>query len=379
MRKRIIIFGATGSIGTQTLEIIDKNKDKFELIGVASKGNVDKLKAIAEKFKVPYVALFDNKPFSLSYNAKTFYGKEGLEQLANLDSDLVIMSISGIEAVYPLKISIERGANIAIATKEIVVACGDLIKKWLKKSKSKLIPIDSEHSALFQLINSFRKKNIEKIILTASGGPFWNKSREDMEKTKLEEVLKHPTWKMGYKTTIDSANLVNKGLEVIEAHFFFNFDYNSIKVMIHPQSIVHGMIELVDGSIIAQMAYPDMRIPIQYALFYPQRPKIKWSPFDLKNQKLEFYDVDYDKFPALQLAYEVGKKGGVYPAIFAISDEVLVELFIKGIINFKDIVSFIKYALESWKEFKEIENLEQIEYIKNWIKNLIKQKVGYNL
>ncbi|ACK42476.1 MULTISPECIES: 1-deoxy-D-xylulose-5-phosphate reductoisomerase [Dictyoglomus] len=379
MRKRIIIFGATGSIGTQTLEIIDKNKDKFELIGVASKGNVDKLKAIAEKFKVPYVALFDNKPFSLSYNAKTFYGKEGLEQLANLDSDLVIMSISGIEAVYPLKISIERGANIAIATKEIVVACGDLIKKWLKKSKSKLIPIDSEHSALFQLINSFRKKNIEKIILTASGGPFWNKSREEMEKTKLEEVLKHPTWKMGYKTTIDSANLVNKGLEVIEAHFFFNFDYNSIKVMIHPQSIVHGMIELVDGSIIAQMAYPDMRIPIQYALFYPQRPKIKWSPFDLKNQKLEFYDVDYDKFPALQLAYEVGKKGGVYPAIFAISDEVLVELFIKGIINFKDIVSFIKYALESWKEFKEIENLEQIEYIKNWIKNLIKQKVGYNL
>lgn len=376
MRKKIIIFGATGSIGTQTLEIIDKNKDKFELIGVASKGNIDRLKAIAEKFKVPYVALFDNKPFSLSYNAKIFYGKEGLENLANLDADLVIMSISGIEAIYPLKISIERGANIAIATKEIIVACGDLIKKWLKRSRSKLIPIDSEHSALFQLINSFKKKNIENIILTASGGPFWNKSKEDMEKTKLEEVLKHPTWKMGYKTTIDSANLVNKGLEVIEAHFFFNFDYNSIKVMIHPQSIVHGMIELVDGSIIAQMAYPDMRIPIQYALFYPQRSNIKWSLFDLKNQKLDFYDVDYDKFPALQIAYEVGKKGGVYPAIFAISDEVLVELLMKGVINFKDIVPFIKYALESWKEFKKIENIEQIEYIKNWVKNLIKQKVG---
>lgn len=376
MKKRIVIFGVTGSIGTQTIEIIEKHKDKFELVGVASKGNINKLKEVAEKFKVPYVSLFDNTPFSLSYNAKIFHGREGLEYIANLEVDLAVMAISGIEAIYPLKILISRGINVAIATKEIIVACGDLIKKWLKKSKSKLIPIDSEHSALFQLINSFKRKEIESIYLTASGGPFWNKSKDEMEKTNIEEVLRHPTWNMGYKTTIDSANLVNKGLEVIEAHFFFNFDYDSIKVLIHPQSIVHGMVEFLDGPIIAHMAYPDMRIPIQYALFYPKRSGIKWNLLSLSNRSLDFYEVDYDKFPALKLAYEVGKKGGVYPAIFAISDEFLVNFFIKGIIKFKEIVPLIEYVLSSWKEFKKIEDLDQLEYIKKWVENTLKNRLG---
>lgn len=377
VKKKIIIFGVTGSIGKQTIEVIEKNKDNFEIVGIASKGNIELLKIYAEKFKIPYIGIYEKKQISLSYSPKKiFYGREGLKELALVDTDLIVMSISGIEAIYPTKVAIENGKNIAIATKEIVVACGDLIKKWLKKSKSSLIPIDSEHSALFQLIKSLKKRNIEKIYLTASGGPFWNKSKEKIENATIEDVLKHPTWNMGIKTTVDSANLMNKALEIIEANFFFNFKYESIKVLIHPQSIVHGMVELKDGSIISHLAYPDMRIPIQYALFYPKRGNSKWSLLDLSNHKLEFYEVDYEKFPALDLGYQVGKKGGVYPAILAIADEILVKLFLEKVIKFNEIVPMIKYLIESWDNFSEIEDLEQLDILSQWIKNKINKKIG---
>lgn len=376
-KKKIVIFGVTGSIGKQTIEVIEKNKDKFEIVGVASKGNIELLKIYAEKFKIPYVAIYEKKPISLSYSPKKiFYGREGLKELALVDADLVVMSISGIEAIYPTKVAIEEGKNIAIATKEIIVACGELIKKWLKTSKSSLIPIDSEHSALYQLIKSLKKRTIEILYLTASGGPFWNKPKEDIEKATIDDVLKHPTWNMGNKTTVDSANLMNKALEVIEANFFFNFRYESIRVLIHPQSIVHGMVELKDGSIIAHMAYPDMRIPIQYALFYPQRSHIKWNLLNLSNHKLDFYEVDYEKFPALDLGYQVGKKGGVYPAILVIADEILVRLFLERLIKFKDIVPLIKYLLDTWNNFSEIEELEQLEILYQWIKDRINKKIG---
>ncbi|MFN3699418.1 MAG: 1-deoxy-D-xylulose-5-phosphate reductoisomerase, partial [Dictyoglomus sp.] len=234
---------------------------------------------------------------------------------------------------------------------------------------------DSEHSALFQLMNAFKRKSIDKIFLTASGGPFWNKPKEYIENATLEDVLKHPTWNMGSKTTIDSANLVNKALEVIEAHFFFNFKYESIKVLIHPQSLVHGMIELRDGSIIAHMAYPDMKIPIQYALFYPERSNFKWNLLNLSDKKLEFYEVDLERYPALALAYEVGKKGGVYPAIFAVADEIVVGLFLNNLIKFKEIVPLIQYTMEAWNGFSKIEDLSQLDIIMNWVKDIINKKL----
>ncbi len=375
MKKKVTILGVTGSIGRQTIEVINANKDKFEIVGIASKRNAELLKFFAEKFKVPYVALYDRKDLSFSYNPKLLYGREGLEELASLDTDLVVISISGIEAIYPTKVAIENGKKIAIATKEVIVACGELIKTWLRKSKSILIPIDSEHSALFQLMNAFKRKSIDKIFLTASGGPFWNKPKEYIENATLEDVLKHPTWNMGSKTTIDSANLVNKALEVIEAHFFFNFKYESIKVLIHPQSLVHGMIELRDGSIIAHMAYPDMKIPIQYALFYPERSNFKWNLLNLSDKKLEFYEVDLERYPALALAYEVGKKGGVYPAIFAIADEIVVGLFLNNLIKFKEIVPLIQYTMEAWNGFSKIEDLSQLDIIINWVKDIINKKL----
>ena len=240
--KNVVILGASGSIGFQTIDIIRKHKDKFRILGLAVKENVSILKDLAEEFKPPYLAIYNSsveKP-SLSYTPKILFGREGIEILASLkEADLVVIAISGISAIYPTRQAILNNKKIALATKEVIVTAGKFLKEWLKNSKSEIIPVDSEHSAIFQLLQN--RKSVERIILTASGGPFFGKDRKYIEEVKLENVLKHPRWKMGKKTTIDSANLVNKALEIVEAHYLFDFPYEKIDVLIHPQSIVHGV------------------------------------------------------------------------------------------------------------------------------------------
>jgi len=367
--KNIVILGATGSIGIQTLEIIREHKEKFRILGLAIKENISVLKNIAEEFKPPYLAIYNSSidiP-SFSYKPKIFFGREGLEILAGLDDvDLVIVAISGIEAIYPTRRAILNNKKIALATKEVIVTAGRFLKEWLKNSKSEIVPIDSEHSAIFQLIQD--RKDVERIILTASGGPFFDKDINYIEKVRVEDVLKHPRWKMGKKTTIDSANLVNKALEIVEAHYLFDIPYENIDVFIHPQSIVHGIIELIDGSFIAHLSPTDMKFAIQYALFHPERINFKWEKLTFNNLKLEFYSIDNNKFPIISYLYNIAKKGEIYPAILAIADEILVHAFLENRIQFSQIVPLIIEIVEKWKGKNEIENIEELFDLIDWVK-----------
>ncbi|MEN2984174.1 MAG: 1-deoxy-D-xylulose-5-phosphate reductoisomerase [Dictyoglomaceae bacterium] len=376
--KRVVILGASGSIGLQTVEVIREHRDKFAIVGIAVKENILTLKELAEEFKPPYLAVYNSNieiP-SFSYNPRILFGREGIEFLASLeDIDLVIIAISGLEAIYPTKKAILSNKKIALATKEVIVTCGKFFKEWLKNSKSEIIPIDSEHSAIFQLFSD-RKGEVERIILTASGGPFFGKEEKYIENAEIDEVLNHPRWRMGKKTTIDSANLVNKALEIVEAHYLFNLPYEKIDVLIHPQSIVHGIIELIDGSLIAYLSPTDMKFAIQYALFYPERINYKWRKLDLRDMRLDFYPVD-DQFPIIKYLYEVVKKGDVFPAILAISDEIFVSQFLKGNIKFSQIVPLIIKVMENWKGKNEIEGEEDLLELIAWTEkeaiNLIKK------
>ncbi|MCS7202142.1 MAG: 1-deoxy-D-xylulose-5-phosphate reductoisomerase [Dictyoglomus sp.] len=376
--KRVVILGASGSIGLQTIEVIREHRDKFAIVGIAVKENILTLKELAEEFRPPYLAVYNSNieiP-SFSYNPTILFGREGIEFLASLeDIDLVIIAISGLEAIYPTKKAILSNKKIALATKEVIVTCGKFFKEWLKNSNSEIIPIDSEHSAIFQLLSD-RKGEIERIILTASGGPFFGKEKKYIENVELEEVLNHPRWRMGKKTTIDSANLVNKALEIVEAHYLFNLPYEKIDVLIHPQSIVHGIIELIDGSLIAYLSPTDMKFAIQYALFYPERINYKWQKLDLRDMRLDFYPVD-DQFPIIKYLYEVVKKGDIFPAILAISDEIFVSQFLKGNIKFSQIVPLIIKVMENWKGKNEIEGEEDLLELIAWTEkeaiNLIKK------
>ncbi|MGB9857835.1 MAG: 1-deoxy-D-xylulose-5-phosphate reductoisomerase [Dictyoglomaceae bacterium] len=367
--KNVVILGASGSIGFQTIDIIRKHKDKFRILGLAVKENVSILKDLAEEFKPPYLAIYNSsveKP-SLSYTPKILFGREGIEILASLkEADLVVIAISGISAIYPTRQAILNNKKIALATKEVIVTAGKFLKEWLKNSKSEIIPVDSEHSAIFQLLQN--RKSVERIILTASGGPFFGKDRKYIEEVKLEDVLKHPRWKMGKKTTIDSANLVNKALEIVEAHYLFDFPYEKIDVLIHPQSIVHGIIEFIDGSFIAYLSPPDMKFAIQYALFHPERISYKWEKLNLMDLKLEFYPVDDKVFPIISYLYEMVKRGDVYPPILAVSDEIFVSHFLNGDIKFSQIVPLIIKVMENWKGKSKIESIEELFDLIDWVK-----------
>lgn len=377
--KNVVILGTSGSIGLQTIDVIRKHKDKFRILGLAVKENVSILKDLAEEFKPPYLAIYNSSVEipSFTYNPQILFGREGIEILASLEeADLVVMAISGIEAIYPTKRAILSNKKIALATKEVIVTAGKFLKEWLKNSSSEIIPVDSEHSAIFQLLSN-RKKEVEKIILTASGGPFLGKDEKYIEEVKLEDVLNHPRWKMGKKTTIDSANLVNKALEIVEAHYLFDFPYEKIDVLIHPQSIVHGIIEFIDGSFMAHLSPTDMKFAIQYALFYPERVNFKWERLSFHNLKLEFYPVDEKKFPIINYLYEMVKKGDCYPPILAVSDEIFVSFFLKGYIKFSQIVPLIIKVMENWKGKSKIENMEELFDLIDWTKkestNLLKK------
>ena len=369
--QNLVIFGSTGSIGRSAIEVVSQFPEKFRIIGLSAKKNVTLLKEQAEAFKVPYLILEDKEQAeklkqSLSYEAYVLSGDEGLKWLSELEeADLFLVGISGLKALIPTYYALKKGKRVALANKECIIAAGSLLKEVAKAFKGEIIPVDSEHSALFQLLKCEKKSYIKKLIITASGGPFFKWDLKDFDKVTPELALKHPTWQMGAKITIDSATLMNKGFEVLEAVELFDFPPQSIEVLVHPQSIVHSLIEMVDGSLLAHLSRPDMKIAIAYALSYPERWPLPYSPLNLKEvRELTFYEVDFEKFPCLRLAYEVASQGSPYPLILEAADEVVVEAFLKKRISFREIPYFLEKILNEFRfTFKPKERLEDYLYL----------------
>ena len=342
--KQVAVLGSTGSIGRQTLEVISAFPHRFRIIGLAAGKNYDLLARQISQFKPRFVH-FQGKKARLS-NAE--YELLSLEEIASHpEVDIVVMATSGKWGLSPTLAAVKAGKRLALANKESLVMAGEIIIKEAKLSGAQILPVDSEHSAIWQCLEGETQKATQ-IILTASGGPFLHYSPAQLADVTVEQALSHPSWRMGRKVTIDSATLMNKGLEVIEAHWLFDMPFDNIKVQIHPQSIVHSMVEFSDGSIKAQLSYPDMRLPIQYALSYPERlanpklPRLDWEA----SKKLTFEPPDLDTFPCLKLAIEAGKMGGTYPAVLCAADEVAVELFLSQLINFIDIAGLVEQALQ---------------------------------
>ncbi len=354
MRKRIAVLGSTGSIGCQTLEVVERYPEKFEVVGLAAGNNLEKLASQAEKHRPRIVSIRREEDYcrfrsALPGGIKLTCGAEGMAELAATEEvDIVVTSIAGTVGLIPTMEAIRAGKDIALANKETLVAAGQLVMSMAKEKGVRILPVDSEHSAIFQCLNGESRAEVNKLILTASGGPFKDKSREELAIVTVEEALKHPNWSMGRKITIDSATMMNKGLEVIEARWLFDIGFANIKVIIHPQSIVHSMVEFVDGSVIAQMGLPDMRLPIQYALSYPERWENDCPKLDLLSVgTLNFEEPRTDLFPCLQLAIEAGAAGGTLPAVMNAANEQAVEMFLNGRIDFLDIPELIHRVMSN--------------------------------
>lgn len=352
--KQVVILGSTGSIGTQALEVIDK-LDDYGVYALSCGKNIKLLKEQIKKYSPKVVCIEDSssiKEIKDEFkNLEVLYGIDGLVELAKRSNyDIFLVATNGVVALRATIEAIKNKKQIALANKETLVMAGEIVSKIAKENNINIIPVDSEHSAVLQCLGGFDNKFSKRLYLTASGGPFLNNSRKDMEKFSASDALKHPRWNMGKKITIDCSTLVNKGFEVIEAHYLFDYDYENIKVVIHPQSLVHSMVEFVDGSFIAQMGVASMHIPIQYALTYPKRVEgIKTDSFDIFNQKLEFYKPDYDKFPLLKLTLDCAKKGGIMNTVLNAANEVAVYKFLRGEIKFLDIEKIIYKTIEDTK------------------------------
>lgn len=352
--KKIAILGSTGSIGTQALDVVRNLPNEFKVSVLAANSNVELFAKQVEEFQPELAVLADETAYKVLKEknlrgVEIAGGRQAFIDAAGFDGvEIVLTSMSGFSGLEPTIKAIKAKKNIALANKETLVVAGELIINLAKEYGVKILPVDSEHGAFFQCLQGENYKSIEKLLLTASGGPFRGKTRADLQNATVKEVLSHPTWNMGKKITVDSASLVNKGLEVIEAKFLYGVDYDQIQVVVHPQSIVHSMVEFVDGSIIAQLAAPDMRLPIQYALTYPNR---KISPvkhlnfWEIKN--LTFEKPDVETFKGLKFAYDAGKIGGTAPCIFNAANEVAVAAFLAGKINFLQIYDVIENALNS--------------------------------
>lgn len=358
MRKKIVILGSTGSIGQQTLEVIRKFSNEFEVVGLSGWENTDFLKEQISFFK-PKIAVVKNeysakklkKDLNKLSGTKILWGTDGLIRISTLEvADIIVVAITGIASLIPTFEAVKRGKNIALASKEALVVAGELLVKEAKLRNAKILPIDSEHSAILQCLKNEQKDSVEKIILTASGGALYNLTGTALENVSVEDALDHPTWKMGKKVTIDSATLMNKGLEVIEAKWFFNIPANKIEVVIHPQSYVHSMVQFIDGTILAQIGEHDMRIPIQYALFYPNRTVNSFPRLDLtKIGQLTFKKVNFDKFPCIKLAYKALELGGTMPAVLNGANEIAVNAFLNNKINFLAIPIIIQNTMKEHK------------------------------
>ncbi|SHE63196.1 1-deoxy-D-xylulose-5-phosphate reductoisomerase [Clostridium fallax] len=380
--KNISILGGTGSIGSQTLDVIEFHKDKYKLIAISAHKSIEKMKEIIKKFSPKYIVITDKESYNnlkeylenSKIETKILYGIEGLKEIASLkEVDIVVTSVVGMIGLQPTLEAIRAGKDIALANKETLVVAGEIVMKEAKENGVKILPVDSEHSAIFQCLQGNSLGEIDKILLTASGGPFRGKNKEFLKKIKLEDALNHPNWAMGKKITIDSSTLMNKGLEVIEAHWLFNCNYDDIQVVVHPQSVVHSMIQYNDGAVIAQMGTPDMRLPIQYALNYPKREKNIAKKLDFYNlSSLTFEKPDMETFPCLKLAYKAGKIGKLMPTILNGANEALVDLFLNEKIDYVKIPEIIEECMNKFDYNKEVtvENIismdkEVREYIYN--------------
>ena len=359
--KNISILGSSGSIGTQTLDFIAKTKNEFKVCGLSVNSNIDILKKQIVKFKPSIVSAFSKEDAEnlqkwcddKNLKTKVYFGKDGLNKVATIKNvDMVLSSVVGSIGLEPLLSAIDNGKDVAIANKEALVMAGQLIMKKAKDKGVSVLPVDSEHSAIFQCIGKENKKSIKRILLTASGGPFY-KSNKNFKDITVEDALAHPTWKMGKKITIDSATLMNKGLEAIEASVLFDIPIDKIDILIHPQSIVHSMVEFNDGCVMAQLSNPDMTLPIQYALFYPERKNCYIKRLDLTEvAKLEFFKPDFKKFQCLQIAYKCAKIGGTMTAVMSAANEVAVRYFLDRKITFDMIPIIIEKVIKKHKVIK---------------------------
>ncbi|MEK7832547.1 MAG: 1-deoxy-D-xylulose-5-phosphate reductoisomerase [Acidobacteriota bacterium] len=357
--KQIAILGSTGSIGCNTLRVIEAFNGEFGVAALGAGSNVELLAEQVEQFRPRLVSVSDEtsadkfrhelKKRGVVDSPKIAIGVEGLCEVATVDgADIVIGAVVGALGLLPTYRALELGRRVALANKETLVVAGELMTQAAERSGAELLPVDSEHNALHQCLRGEKRRELKRLILTASGGPFRNASREEIEGATPAQALKHPTWRMGAKITIDSATLMNKGLEVIEARWLFNCSADEIDIVVHPQSVVHSMIEMIDGSIIAQLGVTDMRHAIQYALTYPERRPSQMSPLDLAMMsKLEFFPPDTEKFPCVNLAYTALRAGGTIPAVLNAANEVAVAAFLDEKIKFGDIAKLIQSACEA--------------------------------
>lgn len=364
--KEIAIFGSTGSIGKNTIEVIKNARENFQVTTLVARND---WKTLVDQalFLEPKNVVIENEKYFLEVKKALSHlkkievscGVKGILEVAKIRCDLFISAIVGAAGMLPTMNAIKAGSNIALANKESLVCAGEFLMNAAKKHKVKIIPVDSEHNAIFQIFENDNLKNIEDIILTASGGPFFN-SKKDFKKITVSEALKHPNWKMGAKISIDSATMMNKGLEMIEAFYLFPIEKKQIKILVHPQSIIHGLVNYDDGSSLAMLSLPDMKVPISYALAFPKRMKIKHDKLNLaKTQKLEFFDVDAKKFPSVKICYDALKEDGSAPTVLNAANEVAVEKFLQGEITFDKITKIVEKTLDKISH-KKLSSIEEV-------------------
>jgi 1-deoxy-D-xylulose-5-phosphate reductoisomerase len=377
MRKKIIVLGVTGSIGKGALDVIRRNRDIFEICACSAHIKEKKLLEISREFSIPILALsgIDAESEEITYSGENSI----LKILRTTEADIVVNGIAGSDGLLPSIISLETGKDLALANKETIVMAGDFVLELSKTSGKKIIPVDSEHSAIFHLMENRNISEVKEIILTASGGPFRLTDISDFPNITLNDALKHPTWKMGRKITIDSATMANKGLEVIEAHKLFNIPGNKIKVLIHPESRVHSLIRTIDASMFAQISEPDMKIPIGNALFYPKLMESSFGDFDLTNKSLTFFRADFKRYPLLKTAYHATEYGKAYPIAYNASNEIAVDYFIDNHIKFIEIAQVVSEVLQSDWSIKPAsidEIIETDRLVRKKAKLYIKKVIG---
>lgn len=376
--KKIAILGSTGSIGTQTLEVVREHREELCVTALAAGRNKARLMEQIEEFHPSLVSLADEKlalelEKELAGSGVTVLsGMEGLVAVAGQDeSDVVVTAVVGMMGILPTMEAIKKGKDIALANKETLVTAGHLIIPMAKQYGVSILPVDSEHSAIFQCLQGNRRQDVDKILLTASGGPFRGRTLADLSKVTLEDALKHPNWSMGRKITIDSSTMVNKGLEVMEARWLFDVDYDQIEVVVQPQSIIHSMVQFVDSAILAQLGTPDMKVPIEYALFYPERRSLQGDRLDFGALKsITFEKPDYEVFRGLSLALTAGKTGGTMPTVFNAANEKAVAKFLNREIGYMDIIRLIEKCMNA-HQVQENPSLEEILATEQWVYSYI--------
>lgn len=379
--RNITILGATGSIGTQALEIIRGDRANFNLRAVSANTNVTSIMKIIDEFAPKYITMMDKGAYNVvkdycktkNLSVEVLYGVEGLIEISTLDEvDLVLTSLVGMIGLRPTIEAIKAGADIALANKETLVVGGEIVMDLARKHKVKILPVDSEHGAIFQCLQGNDYRDVDKILLTASGGPFRGKNLNELKTVTVKDALSHPKWNMGKKISIDSATLINKGLEVIEAKWLFDVKPSNIEVLVHPQSIVHSMVQYKDGSVMAQLSNPDMKLPIQYALNYPMRKASVIKSLDLfEIKELTFEKPDLNTFKGLRLAYDAINEGGNLPTIFNSANELAVELFLSGKIGFLNIANIIEQCMSKIEKISNV-TLDEILYTEELVKKYVK-------